>query len=98
MIRRPPSYTQTDTLFPYPTLFRSRKHLPWLVILLLLAASVYWFVGKDSTPQSQGGGTFLGRGAMSSMPLPVKVATAELGPINYTLKADRKSTRLNSSH
>src|SRR3546814_2879484 len=77
---------------------RPRKYWPWLVILLLLAASVYWFVGKDSTPQSQGGGTFFGRGAMSSMPVPVKVATAEIGPINYTLKADRKSTRLNSSH
>src|SRR3546814_3861522 len=26
MIRRPPSSTRTDTLFPYTTLFRSRKH------------------------------------------------------------------------
>src|SRR3546814_10394578 len=25
MIRRPPRSTRTDTLFPYPTLFRSRK-------------------------------------------------------------------------
>src|SRR3546814_11632603 len=27
MIRRPPSSTRTDTLFPYPTLFRSGHHL-----------------------------------------------------------------------
>src|SRR3546814_2544174 len=27
MIRRPPSSTRTDTLFPYTTLFRSRVHL-----------------------------------------------------------------------
>src|SRR3546814_17363583 len=27
MIRRPPRYTRTDTLFPYPTLFRARKWL-----------------------------------------------------------------------
>src|SRR3546814_5392751 len=26
MIRRPPRPTRTDTLFPYPTLFRSRRH------------------------------------------------------------------------
>src|SRR3546814_20133835 len=25
MIRRPPSSTRTDTLFPYPTLFRSKR-------------------------------------------------------------------------
>src|SRR3546814_10279852 len=36
MIRRPPRSTRTDTLFPYPTLFRShvelhRSHLPLLV-------------------------------------------------------------------
>src|SRR3546814_14312583 len=28
MIRRPPRSTRTDTLFPYTTLFRSRKSLP----------------------------------------------------------------------
>src|SRR3546814_2368415 len=26
MIRRPPRSTRTDTLFPYPTLFRSARH------------------------------------------------------------------------
>src|SRR3546814_4430716 len=28
MIRRPPRYTRTYTLFPYPTLFRSRRPAP----------------------------------------------------------------------
>src|SRR3546814_7885670 len=28
MIRRPPRSTRTDTLFPYTTLFRSRRSLP----------------------------------------------------------------------
>src|SRR3546814_13695777 len=28
MIRRPPRSTRTDTLFPYTTLFRSRRRLP----------------------------------------------------------------------
>src|SRR3546814_4465308 len=27
MIRRPPGSTRTDTLFPYPTLFRSRQRV-----------------------------------------------------------------------
>src|SRR3546814_3041599 len=30
MIRRPPRSTRTDTLFPYTTLFRSRRHAPRL--------------------------------------------------------------------
>src|SRR3546814_5865689 len=29
MIRRPPRSTRTDTLFPYTTLFRSRRELLW---------------------------------------------------------------------
>src|SRR3546814_18867255 len=35
MIRRPPSSTRTDTLFPYPTLFRSR----WSAILIGFAGA-----------------------------------------------------------
>src|SRR3546814_15476932 len=31
MIRRPPRSTRTDTLLPYPTLFRSRRRLPVFV-------------------------------------------------------------------
>src|SRR3546814_19543611 len=34
MIRRPPRSTRTDTLFPYPTLFRSRFALLTLLSLL----------------------------------------------------------------
>src|SRR3546814_3578881 len=29
MIRRPPRSTRTDTLFPYTTLFRSDRLMPW---------------------------------------------------------------------
>src|SRR3546814_19915795 len=29
MLRRPPSFTRTDPLFPYPTLFRSALALEW---------------------------------------------------------------------
>src|SRR3546814_3548844 len=30
MVRPPPIFTRTDTLFPYPTLFRSRRGCPLL--------------------------------------------------------------------
>src|SRR3546814_9946652 len=33
MIRRPPRSTRTDTLFPYPTLFRSRLVRRWQIEL-----------------------------------------------------------------
>src|SRR3546814_9184992 len=38
MLRRPPRYTRTDTLFPYTTLFRSAAHAGKLLDLLLAAA------------------------------------------------------------
>src|SRR3546814_20666744 len=37
MIRRPPISTRTDTLFPYTTLFRSQRLLPFLPLRLLPA-------------------------------------------------------------
>src|SRR3546814_12422041 len=35
MVRRPPRSTRTDTLFPYPPLFRSRKRADLIADLLL---------------------------------------------------------------
>src|SRR3546814_14847551 len=40
MIRRPPTSTRTDTLFPYPTLFRSRAAFAGVSTLFLLNAVV----------------------------------------------------------
>src|SRR3546814_12922654 len=45
MIRRPPSSTRSDTLFPYTTLFRSRFFIErpifaWVVALCILLGSV----------------------------------------------------------
>src|SRR3546814_5833138 len=34
MIRRPPRSTRTDTLFPYTTLFRSPRPVPWREIFV----------------------------------------------------------------
>src|SRR3546814_2198503 len=38
MIRRPPSSTRTDTLFPYTTLFRSQRGLSFMDAVKELAA------------------------------------------------------------
>src|SRR3546814_325005 len=41
MIRRPPRSTRTDTLFPYTTLFRSKRAEIFLVKLLLIKWSKF---------------------------------------------------------
>src|SRR3546814_13182026 len=44
MIRRPPKYTRTDTLFPYTTLFRSneQKHFNHITVLLACGINAQW--------------------------------------------------------
>src|SRR3546814_1046737 len=42
MLRRPPRSTRTDTLFPYPTLFRSRTVRGCVWIRGVLARAVRW--------------------------------------------------------
>src|SRR3546814_7136202 len=47
MIRRPPRSTRTDTLFPYTTLFRSRKLVNSVALTLSLAAmafGLFWLI------------------------------------------------------
>src|SRR3546814_7275730 len=56
MIRRPPRFTRTDTLFPYPTLFRSPT---WTVTL---AAAIWALAAR---PQLSGIYHFTDAGAAS---------------------------------
>src|SRR5256886_13040682 len=83
MIRRPPR----STLFPYTTLFRSLTHLDE-------GQKIYRAIG-DCAPAFGMIGTLIGMVQMfANMTDPSK-----LGPFMATaLLADRKSTRLNSSH
>src|SRR2546430_7821914 len=82
MIRRPPR----STLFPYTTLFRSRKL--WKVLVpaaaILVAAAI--------------GGAFYFRFSRSTARLTEKDTIVLADFTNTTGDADRKSTRLNSSH
>src|SRR3546814_15157928 len=58
MIRRPPRSTRTDTLFPYTTLFRSRKEGAWTFVALgreqrakpALAAIDRWGADEPESP------------------------------------------------
>src|SRR3546814_14788213 len=99
MIRRPPRSTRTDTLFPYPTLFRSGVGLRVGPHRSPLVGQVGHLV--DLTP-------LVGRLDGSEKRSPVSVVLASrrrpsqpshlrsLPPAGGS--ADRKSTRLNSSH
>src|SRR5690606_33019021 len=59
----------------------------WLIVLLALAAGVYLWLGRDVGPTPPSGAPVFGRGAMSSLPVPVRVANVETGTIHHTLKA-----------
>src|SRR3546814_15166726 len=93
MIRRPPSSTRTDTLFPYPTLFRSLRpdEHPFPVERLWQYDTIYVETGRylrQMMRDIEGAG---GRIAVRAFASP-----AEIASLSETL--DRKSTRLNSSH
>src|SRR3546814_21001898 len=86
MIRRPPRFTRTDTLFPYTTLFRSFRALtPFLVLLPLLAVLIWFVVGRGLSPLHQMANDVARRSPDALDPLPDGRYRSE-------------DTRLNSSH
>src|SRR3546814_5829623 len=102
MIRRPPVSTRTDTLFPDTTLFRSRAegHVVALVGELLGdGAPDAARAARDDgllAPQSQ---IHVSLPVGAQAPLILAVAPPSTGKTTpVTNDADRKSTRLNSSH
>src|SRR3712207_8565667 len=91
MIRRPPR----STLFPYTTLFRSRRqHHPHLVLGHVLGPVV---------DLGHGDGLAVGlealQGAVDRLEvLPLRVLAVQEEDVGVLVLGDRKSTRLNSSH
>src|SRR3546814_17268759 len=87
MIRRPPRSTRTDTLFPYTTLFRSaeRHRVDQRPGDRLLADQLR----EEARPVLAGEGEIF---AHSGVPLNLPTG------VSRACQADRKSTRLNSSH
>src|SRR3712207_8477823 len=91
MIRRPPR----STLFPYTTLLRSGDPLPERLQRMMIVGTPELCVERLRVYADLGVGDFL-LGALS----PLDWQTIELVPrsVAPAVKADRKSTRLNSSH
>src|SRR3546814_5228578 len=112
MIRRPPRSTRTDTLFPYTTLFRSKRVVDGVHAAGGLIVPQLWHMGvirQEGTgphpdapslrPSGSWGPTdkammppeYLERMSMPTTPM----TENEIADV---IAADRKSTRLNSSH
>src|SRR3546814_13078758 len=89
MIRRPPRSTRTDTLFPYTTLFRSSVCIPDYYRARVRPPE------NVEYPQKQGEAP---RGGMESGLQGAHAPVYPIGPVSRRHPADRKSTRLNSSH
>src|SRR3546814_3376287 len=104
MIRRPPRSTRTDTLFPYTTLFRSTT-----ILRMMLARMIPGVIaGRGSLVSLASAPIDFAKLDRAGSPLRIRVdstaiqivhegdpASAEHVLVTY---ADRKSTRLNSSH
>src|SRR3546814_11854058 len=104
MIRRPPRSTRTDTLFPYTTLFRSCLRLfgqvarcpgglPRCLAQEVLDDPVLETVEADDRQPAPRAQQLLCR----RKPVPQLVKLG-IHMDAHRLEADRKSTRLNSSH
>src|SRR3546814_11128858 len=91
MIRRPPRSTRTDTLFPYTTLFRSQQGDEARVVTNRVPTGVAWQQGRRVRHAAV-------RGSEDA----IEERDGEIGASDATVQigvdADRKSTRLNSSH
>src|SRR3546814_9478050 len=114
MIRQPPRSTRTDTLFPYPTLFRSvgidrRLDLGATDILaaadddVLLAVDDEQILVGVEIAEVAGAEIAIGEkgglGRLRVVPIAVEIADGPDAHLaRLALRQDRKSTRLNSSH
>src|SRR3546814_15284202 len=87
MIRRPPSSTPTDTLFPCTTLFRSGGFSTLAVNPAFFTYDPEYAINYEIGQKSD----------FEVFGMPVRLNSA-LYYTDYTDLQDRKSTRLNSSH
>src|SRR3546814_1324823 len=108
MIRRPPRSTRTDTLFPYTTLFRSKKRFYWperhnaIVRRIMKRAKrgthVVYIPGNHDEMFRQFAGANFGGVEIRKKAVHTTVDGRRLLILHGDEFEDRKSTRLNSSH
>src|SRR3546814_19245139 len=101
MIRRPPSATRTDTLFPYTTLFRSEYDIRGTIDETLSATDARALGRAFAKVVSRNGGKRVAvgyDGRISSPELELALIDGLMKSGCEVLRIDRKSTRLNSSH
>src|SRR3546814_9029638 len=106
MLRRPPRSTLTDTLFPYPTLFRSASPIVDELHDWLDAKRRRMFSGSPTLKAinyalSHWAGLvrFLDDGRIDIDNNPVERSMRPIATTDsYYTSSDRKSTRLNSTH
>src|SRR3546814_9899180 len=107
MIRRPPRATRTDTLFPYTTLCRSAKF--FLLLLGTDAEQIEYrllHVGAMDTHRAATDFDTIEHDVVALRQRPTRIGTQRVGierlgrgeRMVQRDPADRKSTRLNSSH
>src|SRR3546814_19912159 len=94
MIRRPQRSTRTDTLFPYTSLFRSVLLAMPVAAAIIVAAALL----EDDHLLALGLRHDLGRDGQTRHVLQVTALAGEQHVAELHGRADRKSTRLNSSH
>src|SRR3546814_12840275 len=102
MIRPPPGSTRTDTLFPYTTLFRSKRFADFRMDVypshrtVAFPQAVLDQTKACATTASTGDEGRSMKGCFAGLPFPIPQTGSEV-MWNHLLR-DRKSTRLNSSH
>src|SRR3546814_17426404 len=92
MIRRPPRSTRTDTLFPYTTLFRSLQ-VQLDAALIAVQRQEAAAIGTLEAEPHRGARLVAHAGRLDLDDIGAHVAQQHAAE-----RADRKSTRLNSSH
>src|SRR3546814_19148837 len=103
MVRRPPSSTRTDTLFPYPSLFRSASVKPDYIVCLedgkkLKMLKRHLMTHYSMTPDEYRARWNLPADYPRVAPNYAEKRRELAKKIGLGRKPDRKSTRLNSSH
>src|SRR3546814_18472867 len=100
MIRRPPRSTRTDTLFPYPTLFRSPGAACMTLVTLGAGAAGIVELKFGLTPEYLLPILYVGAVpiALGNYLWHFGVQRIGIAVASMYTNLDRKSTRLNSSH